>query len=130
VEVANTATAGTDEVLTLSALQDSSFGNITLTGGNVLGTTCGVGTGSFGSGTLSGSLGGGTLPASITVGGSYTCEFDGKFCGALGNAGPNCTSGLEHINTVTATVAGDEGEAATGSTSSTLTVDVCFSSHN
>ena len=53
-------------------------------------------------------------------------------CAALGTAGVSCTSGLEHVNTVNATVIDDagEGHTVTGSTASTLTVDACFTSHN
>jgi hypothetical protein len=125
VEVDNTSATGTDETETLGSLSDTSFGDITKVQGNVVGTTCGQTTGQ---GTLSGS-GPGALPASIAAGGKYICEFDGMFCGGLGSAGNSCTTGLEHKNTVNATLTGDEtGELISGSTSSSLTVDACFTS--
>jgi hypothetical protein len=125
VEVDNTSDGLTDEAETLSALTDTAYGDITKTGGNILGTTCGIATASHGSGTLSGAFGAGTLPATIAVGGSYICEFDGQFCGATGPLN-GCADNLEQKDTINATLAGDEGEAVTGSTSDSLTVDVCF----
>jgi hypothetical protein len=130
VEVDNTSAANTDESESLTGLTDLNFGSITTVHGSgdgaVLGTTCGVASGSPGLGTLStvGS-GPGTLAATIPPQGSYICEFDGQFCGAL-NSG--C---LTHQNTVSATVIDDnsEGNPVTGTTSSTLTVNSCFTSH-
>jgi hypothetical protein len=89
VDVHNSS--GADENLTLSALTDSVYGDITKVGGNLLGTTCGVAVGSLGLGTLSGttasSTNGGALPFSLTVGGSdYQCQFDGQFCGNINPA--------------------------------------------
>lgn len=129
VKVDNTSGGGTDEVETLSVLNDSHYGDITKATGNVLGTTCGVATTAKGLGTLSTVLNGpGTLPATIAVGGSYTCEFDGQFCGALAAAGTGCTTGLEEKDTVTATLTGDETlDPSQDSASDELTVDVCFS---
>jgi hypothetical protein len=124
VKVDNTSGTSTDETESLTGLTDLNFGSIITTHGTgdgaVLGTTCGV---AAGVGTLSGTTGAGTLPKSIAVGGNYTCEFDGQFCSALTNG---C---LEHQNTVSATVIDDEseGNTVTGSLSSTLTVDSCFS---
>ncbi len=92
VDVKNTSANGTDETLTLSALNDTSFGNITKCSNNpangcdgtntlVLGTTCGV---ASGEGSLNGSGGAGALPKTLAVnGGDYTCQFDAQFCGAL-----------------------------------------------
>jgi hypothetical protein len=125
VEVDNTSGTSTDERETLSTLIDTAYGDITTTGGSVLGTTCGVSTGSSGLGTLSSARGAGTLPATIAVGGHYTCEFDGQFCGATGPLG-SCADNLEQKDTINAALTGDEGEAVTGSTSDSLTVDVCF----
>jgi hypothetical protein len=126
VEVDNTSGTSTDESETLSALIDNAYGDLTSTGGHVLGTTCGVSTSSSGLGTLSSARGAGTLPATIAVGGNYTCEFDGQFCGGTAPLG-SCTDNLEQKDTITATLAGDEtGQAVTGSNSDSLTVDVCF----
>jgi hypothetical protein len=128
VEVDNTSGATTDETLSLGSLLDSAYGDITKVGGNVLGTTCGVATTSAGSGTLSNSFGAGALPATIAVGGKYTCEFDGQFCAALGMFG-TCATGLEQKDTVTASLTGDEtGQTITGPNSASLTVDTCFTS--
>lgn len=126
VEVDNISGSTTDESETLSKLNDSYYGDITKVNGNVLGTTCGV---ASGQGTLAGSAGAGTLSTTIAVGGKYTCEFDGKFCGALGNAGTSCTSGLENKDQITATLTGDDtGDEEFNSASAELTVDTCFSS--
>src|SRR5207249_3101125 len=95
-----------DEILNLSAFNDIAFGSITTVHGGVLGTTCGVASGSPGLGSLSGSTGAGALPTTISVnGGTYTCRFDGQFCSALDASG--C---FTHSNTVSATLTGDENE--------------------
>jgi hypothetical protein len=118
--------SGADEALTLSGLGDTAYGtDITKLGSGapltVLGTTCGVATGSPGLGTLSTSTGAGILPTVLAVGGTdYTCQFDGQFCSALDAQG--CIS---HSNKLTSTLAGDEGEAVTV-TGNTLTVKECF----
>jgi len=138
VEVDNIGPVSTDESVSLTGatpLSDSKFGDITSlgsrgTGLSVVGTTCGVASGSFGLGTMASGKPGallatGTLSAAIPVSGKYTCEFDGQFCGALGTAG-SCGTGLEDMNTITATLTGDDGEAVTGSNTATLTVDSCF----
>ncbi len=130
VEVDNTSGLTTDETETLSALNDTQYGDITTLQGNVLGTTCGVATGQ---GTLSGP-GAGALPATLAVSGpsaKYTCQFDAKVCGntsALTNPpnATNCPAGVEIIDTVSGTLVGDESEAVT-QTPGKLTVDVCFS---
>jgi hypothetical protein len=133
VEVDNTSNTSTDESEVLSVLNDMpGFGDVTKLSSIVLGTTCGqplpVNGAPGGIGTLSGSNGAGPLSATIQPGGSYVCKFDGEFCGALGTAGTTCTSGLENTDTMNATVTDDnsEGHPVTGSTQSTLTVDVCF----
>jgi len=125
VEVKNTSASGTDETLNLSAFNDSAFGSITTvhgTGNNaVLGTTCAVASGSPGLGSLSGSTGAGALPVTIPVnGGTYTCQFDGQFCSALDQSG--CFS---HINTVSATLTGDENEVVS-LTPGTLNLKECL----
>ena len=125
--------SGADEALTLSAFNDSAYGLITTVHDSVLGTTCGVATTSAGLGTLSGSLGGGALPATLAVGGSdYTCKFDAQFCGAITQItkpdGTTCF-GLQHVNKVTGTIAGDEGPTdPVTQTGNTFTVDECFTS--
>jgi hypothetical protein len=130
VEVDNTSGATTDESESLTVLNDNpGFGDITKLSSSVLGTTCGVATTSAGLGTLNGTTGAGTLPAPIAVGGNYTCEFDGQFCGALATDG-TCAHGLTHSNTMTATLKGDEIEdVVTQDVSmSSLTAHVCFTS--
>ena len=123
--------SGAEEALTLSALQDSSFGDITKatpTNASVLGTTCGV---ASGVGTLSGSAGAGALPTTLAVGGAdYSCKFDAQICGnlttiTLPNPPGGTCLGLQHQNKVTPTLAGDEGEAVTN-VGNTLTENVCF----
>jgi len=129
VEVQNTSGTSTDESESLTALADSPYGSITTVHGNVLGTTCGVATNAAGLGTLSGSSGAGTLSATLAPGDKYTCEFDGEFCATLGTHGA-CTSGLEQMDTVTASLSDDNGEGnpVTVTGSNQLTVDVCFTS--
>jgi hypothetical protein len=131
-EVDNTSTSPSDEIESLSALNDSVYGNIATVQGNVLGTTCGQ---TSGQGTLNGTAGAGAFPASIAVSGNYTCQFDAKVCGdplvALSKTGtpPNlidCAAGKETKDTVTGTILGDESEVIT-QTGGSLTVDVCFS---
>lgn len=117
VTVKNTSASGTDETLSLSAFNDSAFGSITTVHNDVLGTTCGV---ASGAGTLSGSAGAGVLPATIAVGGTYSCQFDGQFCSGLGTDG--CFS---HTNTVSATLKGDENEVVT-LTPGTVNVKECL----
>jgi hypothetical protein len=126
VEVKNTSASGTDEVLNLSALNDSAFGSITTVHGSgnnaVLGTTCDVATNASGLGTLSGSSGAGALPVTIPVNnGTYTCQFDGQICGGLDVNG--C---FTHSNSVSATLTGDEGASDVVSlTPGSLTVKEC-----
>jgi len=130
VDVANTSASGSDESVSITALNDSAFGDLTTckgsangctSGGNVniLGTTCGV---ASGIGTLTGTAGAGTLPTSaIAVGGSnYTCYFDAQICSGLTNG---C---FTHSNTINATATGDEGDTVTmTATPDPLNVKVC-----
>lgn len=124
VEVKNTSAANTDESINLSAFNDSAFGSITSVHGtgtnSVLGTTCGVASGSLGLGSLSGSSGAGALPVTIVNGGTYTCQFDGQFCSGLDGNG--CFS---HTNAVSATLTDDENAAVTF-TAGTLNVKECL----
>jgi hypothetical protein len=117
VTVHNSSSA--DETLSLSVLNDTAadFGSITSVHGNILGTTCGV---ASGQGTLSGSAGAGVLPASLSVGGDYTCQFDGQFCSALDN-----NSCISHTNSVASTLTGDETETVSV-TKNTITVKECL----
>jgi hypothetical protein len=127
VAVNNTSALTSDETEKLTALTDSTYGDITQLQGNVLGTTCGV---ASGIGTLSGTAGAGVLPTTLAVGGTYSCMFDAKFCG---NTGPlknppnatTCPAGIEMLDTVSGTLVGDENETVT-QTPGNLTVDVCF----
>ena len=125
VEVDNTS--GFDEAETLSALQDSTYGDITKLGSGtpptVLGTTCGVATTSPGLGTLSGSSGAGAFPATIAAtSGKYTCQFDGQFCSAL-----DANSCLSETDSVTGTLKADEtADASFTQKANTLTVKECL----
>jgi hypothetical protein len=121
VTVHNSSSA--DEVEKLSAVNDSSFGDLTKLGagtpGTVLGTTCGV---ANGIGTLTGTTGAGAFPATIAVGGDYKCKFDAQFCSAV-----DASTCISHLNTITATVVGDEsGDVAFNPGSNTLTVRECL----
>jgi hypothetical protein len=115
VAVKNTSSA--DEVLTLSALNDSAFGDLTTVHGSVLGTTCGV---ANGVGTLLGTAGAGAFNQTLSVGSTYSCQFDAQFCSAVD--GNTCIS---NTDTVTATLAGDEGESVSESANQ-LTVKECL----
>jgi hypothetical protein len=131
VDVKNTSSA--DEVLSLSALNDTAYGDLTKcsntncvnnSGANgslqILGTTCGV---ANGIGTLAGTgNGAGALPASIATSGTYSCQFDAQFCSALDSG--SCISNTDGVN---ATVAGDESETVTVSkTPTSVTVKECL----
>ena len=120
VDVKNASAAGTDETLNLSAFNDSAFGSITSVHDSVLGTTCGVASGSQGLGSLSGSTGGGVLPATIPLNGTYSCKFDGQFCSGLDANG--C---FTHSNSVSATVTGDDNDTVS-LTPGGLTVKECL----
>jgi len=101
VEVDNTS--GFDEVATLSVLNDSSFGSLTSVHDSVLGTTCSV-------------------PQTIQVGGNYKCTFDAQFCSAV-----DTNTCIQHVNTVTGTLKGDEATDSTfNQASNTLTVKECL----
>lgn len=145
VSISNTSSTGADESLTLQqsapgatppiiALSDSSYGDVTVVHGNVLGTTCGVAVSTYGLGSMAQGQPGalvssaGTLPATINPGSSYSCQFDAQFCGQLGSVDTSkgtCT-GLQHIDTITPALLDDEGGAFTNN-SNTLTVSECFS---
>ena len=128
VNVQNSSAA--DETLKLSAFNDTFYGDVTTVHGSVLGTTCGVASGSPGLGTLSGvtasSSNGGALPTTLSVGTAgtagtfYMCQFDGQFCSAL-----DSNSCISNVDKVTATLLGDEGEAVT-QTGNTITVKECL----
>ena len=141
VDVANTS--GFDESLSLTGLNDSSFGDLTQctnpgctnAGGNlILGTTCGVASGQHGLGSLSG------VTASITNGGAlpttssqlqagagtvdYKCQFDAQFCSPVD--GSTC---IQNSDKVSGSFTGDEGETGTlfiTVTNNTLTVKECL----
>ncbi len=126
VDVKNTSSA--DETLTLSALSDNKYGDITkFPGSTILGTTCGV---ASGLGTLSGTTGGGAF-GTLAPGSDYTCQFDAQFCSSPGTVvlpgGSTCT-GISNTDTVMATLTGDEGETVS-LTPGTLTVDECFTTY-
>jgi hypothetical protein len=101
VQVNNTDTA---ESLTLTALTDNKVGgdgDITTVHDNILGTTCGVATTEKGLGTLKDLDGAGTLPATIGIGGNYTCQFNAEVCS------------FPQTDTVTATLNDDENNSIT-----------------
>jgi hypothetical protein len=130
VDVKNTSAL--DEVESLSALSDSSYGNITQctnancasgTGANgsviILGTTCGV---ANGIGTLTGTTGAGALSKSLNPSDHYICQFDGQFCSALDSNG--CIS---NTDTASATLKGDEASDQSFTSSSVaVTVKECL----
>jgi len=99
VKVTNTDTG--DANITLSALNDSAFGDLTTLSSSILSTTCGT--------TASGA---GTLPATIAKGGLYECDFKAHFCGGT------------HKNTITASIH-DESNTNVDAKSDELTVNVC-----
>jgi hypothetical protein len=131
VDVANTSAA--DEVLSVSALSDSAYGDITKctntncarTGANlqILGTTCGV---AAGVGTLSASTGAGALPTSLAVGGTtashYRCQFDAQFCSAL-----DSNSCISNTDKVSGTFTADEPADEVTATANQITVKECLS---
>lgn len=120
VDVKNTSKA--DENLTLTALSDTPYGDVTHVQGSVLGTTCGVATGTAGLGTLSASTGAGALPASLLVGGSdYTCQFDAQFCSAL-----DANSCISHTDKVGGSFTADEPADQVTATANTITVKECL----
>ena len=132
VDVHNTS--GADEVLTLSALNDAPYGDLTTcthtncantSGANgttqIIGTNCGL---AAGIGTLNGvsvtGFQGGAF-GTIATGAHYTCAFDGQFCSAL-NAG--CISNQDKV-TPTLTDDNSEGHTVTN-VGNTLTVTECL----
>jgi hypothetical protein len=135
--------SGADETLTLQAsaattppiiaLNDSQYGDVTKIQGNVLGTTCGIASGSNGLGTMGAGKPGalvstaGTLPATIATGGDYTCQFDAQFCGQLSSVttSTGTCNGLQQSDIITPALLDDEGNSFTNS-SNTLTVSECF----
>jgi len=147
-EIDNTSGSTTDEGEKLWALSDSQFGSLTslhgdsATNNSIVGTTCGVDSGSKGLGTLGGVggvNGGGAFSmssaASIPVGGKYTCQFDGVMCGTLAtvtkpNNGGTC-QGLQETDTLLPTLTSDEASDSTHDvvptvTGGSLTVTECF----
>lgn len=141
VDVANTAATGSDESLTLTGLSDTTFGDITKVQGNVLSTTCSAST---------------ATPQSLPVAGTdYKCSFQAQFCaqpssitatpGVCGSNGfcsagksgtTSCVSnsdcdvtctGIQHTNTINASMYGDEGPTDTDVTITPggLTVSEC-----
>jgi len=127
-------TSSVDESLTLTALTDNMFADLTRcsntgctnTGGLlILGTNCGLDTAV---GTLLNATGlngftGGAF-ASIAAGSHYKCAFDGQFCGTL-DAG----SCIQNTDRVSGSFTGDEGETGISFitvTNNALTVKECF----
>ena len=123
VTIANTSAA--DESISFTGLNDSAYGNIAALSGNagldasVVGTTCGVDTGSPGLGTLKGSSGAGLFGSALAAGtgtpptkdgGTYKCQFDGVICGTpTSGVVANCLAGLSKPDTVNTTgLTGDD----------------------
>lgn len=106
VDVENTSTV---EPLDLTALNDSAFGSITSVQGDVTGTTCGV---AAGIGSQAGNPGAGAFPATVAIGGTYSCSFDANFCGTM------------HTNAVTATLKDNDVPTTIMATSDSVTVTV------
>lgn len=139
VQVQNTSSASYDESETVTALNDSAFGDITNVHGYITATTC-------------------TVSQSIDPGKSYSCNFKatlpfaslttveeygtGTCTSGYCSAGqPNTTSctqdsdcdlscvGLTHTNYITATINGDEGTSdVVTPTRNVLNTSVCVSS--
>jgi hypothetical protein len=106
VTVHNSSASGTDENLTLTALNDTFYGDITTLHDHVLATTCAIPTGG----------------SSLPVGGSdYTCTFDAQFCSAIDTNG--CISETDTIN---ATLSGDEAADTVTVSTNTITVKECL----
>jgi hypothetical protein len=142
-KIHNSSGATTDETEFLSALGDSAFGDLTVLSGDshtnnsVVGTTCAQPGAGSGLGTLSTVGGAGAFsaasPASIAVGGDYTCQFDGVLCGTLTsitkpNNGGTCL-GIQHSNTLQPTLSGDDAAPfadVVSQTGGSLTVFECF----
>jgi hypothetical protein len=98
VVVTNTSS---QDALTLSALNDNVYGDITSVHGNVISTTCGQ-------------AGPGTLPKIIAASGNYSCQFVGRIT--------SCNTTVN--DTVTGTAQDDDGAnySPTGSASVVVTV--------
>lgn len=138
VDVANTSPSGSDENLTLTGLTDTISGSATAwdltkintdTGNSaspILGTTCGVAA----KGTLAGSaLAGGPFTALNAGGSDYICNFDAQICGSLGSVSA-CTTGstgFSSMDTVNATISGDESTDTVTVTPGSKTVSECVS---
>jgi hypothetical protein len=127
-------TSSIDESVTLTALNDNVFGDLTKctntgctnTGGTlILGTNCGVATAV---GTLLNATGlngftGGAF-ASIAASSDYKCAFDAQFCGTL-----DANSCIQNTDRVSGSFTGDESETGTSFitvTNNALTVKECF----
>jgi hypothetical protein len=91
------------DTLTLSALNDDVYGNITQVQGNVISTTCGQA-----------SPGPGTLPSVIATGGTYSCSFVGRI---------NTCNTTVH-DTVTGTATDEDGANFSPSDDATITVTI------
>jgi hypothetical protein len=92
------------DTLTLSALNDNVYGNITQVQGRVISTTCGQAP----------SVGPGTLPAVIPASGTYSCSFVGRIT--------SCN--VTEVDTVTGTATDDDGQSYTPSDNATVIISV------
>ena len=144
VTVANTSAA--DESIKVTGVSDGAYGSITTphgsdsVDGSVVGTTCGVDTGSNGLGTLGSVKGAGAFPQTLAPGigtpptnngGTYKCMFDGVICGTpSAGAVANCAFGLSKPDPkgVTATLTGDDANPADTitETENPFTANVCL----
>ena len=91
------------DTLTLSALNDDVYGNITQVQGNVISTTCGQPT-----------PGPGALPIVIAASGNYSCSFVGRI--------NSCNTTV--VNVVTATATDDDGASYSPTDDATVVVTV------
>jgi hypothetical protein len=100
-DVVVTNTSAIDS-LTLSALSDNVYGNITQVQGNVQSTTCGQASGA------------GALPIVIQPAGNYTCSFVARSTSCSGTI----------IDTVTGTTTDEDGVSSSPSDDATIVVSV------
>lgn len=89
------------DTLTVTALNDNTFGNITQVQGGVISTTC-------------------TTGGTIAANSNYSCSFVGRIDTRTG------ACAIDHTNTVTANVTDDDGVNSTPYDSATVKVDTTF----
>lgn len=90
-----------NDTITVDALTDDKFGDLTQVHGNVISTTCAAGN-------------------VINKGGNYTCEFVGRVDTGTGPCN------IDHTNTVTSNVTDDDGKSYAPTDSATVKVNTTF----